>query len=139
MHFDFIPYGKRSEVELLLRDMEAQKHFLPMRKGKKKMGRWIQGQVRLLPFGVYEYVFPKEDMNVVLNTLIVEKDRYELGDFKIAMFRKMLKLKPIPEYKNDNKYLWIKDNVNIIPLGVKEDEDYTDPSGESKGWTHEAI
>ena len=36
MHVDFIPYGERSLVEKLLREMEAQKHLLPMTKGKKK-------------------------------------------------------------------------------------------------------
>jgi len=139
MHFSFIPYGKRSEVELLLRDMEAQKHMLPMWKGKKKKAIWIQGQVRQMPFGICEYVCPKEDMDMVLNTLITHLDRYSLGMLKLGMLRKLIKCEKIPEYKTDKNYLWAKQNVNIIPLGMREDSEFTDPDGASKGWTHEAI
>ena len=35
--------------------------------------------------------------------------------------------------------MWIKDNVAIIPLGIRKDGEYTDGTGEHKGWTHEAI
>lgn len=140
MHAIFIPYGKRSEVELLLRDMEAQKHLLTLRKTEEKTkGLWIQGQIRLLPFGIVEYVFPKEDMDLVLNTLDFQTDRYELGNIKKLILQKIVKCEPIPEYKKDKNYLWIKDNVNIIPIGIRHDTDITDPAGPNQGWTHEAI
>lgn len=142
MHFAFIPYGKRSEVELLFRDMEAQKHFLKISKDGVEKGMWIQSQIRLMPFGIVEYVFPKEDVDIVLNTLIGAKgaeDRYNLNKFFMGVVRKMLRLKPIPEYKKEKKMLWIKDNVNIIPLGIREDTDITDDHGDFIGWTHEAI
>ena len=133
MHVVFMPYGKRSEVELLLRDMEAQKHFLKFKEGS---GVWIQGQVRFLPFGVYEYVMPKEDKDVVLHTLIDYKDRYGIGGFVLSFIRKMIKCEAIPEYKKDKNYLWIKDNVNIIPIGIREDAEILDPLTKT---THEAI
>jgi len=139
MHIVFIPYGKREEVELLLRDMSAQKHKLILSKGDKKKVLWIQGQVRLLPFGVYEYVCPKEDSDVVLNTLFENGDRYNLGNFVLSFMRKMIKVKKPKEYKTDRKYLWIKENVNIIPLGIREDVNIVDGHGENKGWEHEAI
>lgn len=140
MHIVFIPYGKRSEVELLLSDMSAQKHELEMRKDSKIKKIWIQGQVRVLPFGVYEYVCPKEDAETVLNTLnFYEPVRYDVGYLKLAFMRKALKLKT-PKPKINNKiYLWVKQNVNIIPLGIKEDLEFTDKDGENVGWTHEAI
>lgn len=133
MHFIFMPYGKRSEVELLLRDMEAQKHFLKFEEGG---GTYIQGQVRFLPFGVMEYVFPKEDKDLVLHTLIDESDRYSLGKFVLTFIRKMIKCDAIPEYKKDKQLLWIKDNVNIIPIGVREDNNIFDNLVNK---THEAI
>ena len=68
-HASFIPYGERSGVERLLRDMESQKHLMPMTKGKKKKAVWIPGQIRDLPFGLKEYVFPKESLDKVLRTL----------------------------------------------------------------------
>jgi|APSaa5957512622_1039677.scaffolds.fasta_scaffold02343_18 hypothetical protein len=139
MHLTFIPYGKREQVELLLRDMEAQKHQWVMTKGKKTKKIWLQGQVRFLPFGVYEYVFPKEDLDAVLNTLNCKIVSYDLKGIIFAFIKKMLKLKPIPKYSEKQKYLWIRDFVSIIPLGIREDREMTAESGEFKGWTHEAI
>ena len=105
MHLTFIPYGKREQVELLLRDMEAQKHQWVMTKGKKTKKIWLQGQVRFLPFGVYEYVFPKEDLDAVLNTLNCKIVSYDLKGIIFAFIKKMFKLKPIPKYSEKQKYL----------------------------------
>ena len=103
MHFVFIPYGMRSEVELFVRDMEAQKHKLFMTKGKKKQFTWIQGQVRLLPFGIMEYVCPKDDADTVLNTLQFAENRYDVGAFKLGIMRKMIKVEKIPKYEKKNR------------------------------------
>jgi len=138
MHFDFIPYGKRSEVELLLRDMEAQKHELIMTKGEEKKSIWIQGQVRQLPFGVMEYICPKEDMDTVLHTLDANSTPY-LSATKLKIIRKMLGCKEIPEFKKDFYYKWIKTFVSIIPVGIKEDGEVTGVLEHDNGWTHEAI
>ena len=139
MHFAFIPYGKRSEVELLLRDMEAQKFKLLMKKGNELKDIWLQGQIRQMPLGIYEYVFPKESMDAVLWTLDAKQDRYGLGSFKKWVLKFMIKCESIPEFKKEHQYLWIKDNVNIIPLGVRYDSEVTDYKGENEGWTHEAL
>jgi len=140
MHFAFIPYGKRSEVELLLRDMEAQKHKLKLKKGDILKEVWIQGAIRQMPLGIYEYVFPQENMDAVLWTLLDPKqDRYDLGKLKLWILKKMIKCEPIPEFKRDNQYLWVKDNVNIIPLGVRYDRQVADGWGEHEGWEHEAL
>lgn len=139
MHFAFIPYGKREAVERLLRDMEAQKHLLRLTKDGQVQDVWIQSQVRLMPFGVVEYVFPKEDKERVLNTLCCETDRYGLGKFKLSILRKMVKCDPIPEIKKGEVYLWMKEDVNIIPIGIREDKEIIDNKEQFKGWTHEAI
>lgn len=136
MHFAFIPYGKRSEVELLFRDMEAQKHLLKLKNAKEEKGIYIQGQLRQLPLGVYEYVFPREDLDLVLNTLIGQVDRYGISGIVIKFIKKYYKLKNIPEYKKDKHLLWIKDHVEIIPLGIREDIDIFD---DKIAYTHEAI
>jgi len=133
MHVIFIPYGKRSEVELLLRDMEAQKHFMPFKEGG---GTWIQGQVRVLPFGVYEYVFPKEDADAVLHTLDFKSNHYNLSNYLFYFLRKFIKSEITPNYKKDKHYLWIRDNVNIIPIGIRYDSEIFDDLIKK---THEAI
>jgi hypothetical protein len=126
---------------MLFRDMEAQKHNLVMTKGKKKKTIWIQGQLRLLPFGIVEYVFPKEDRDMVLTTFEAEKNYYDyvIPNIFLIPLRKILKLKKIPKYKKDKKLLWVKEHVNIIPLGIREDAEIEDTSPNLEGWKHEAI
>jgi len=142
MHAAFIPYGKRSEVEILLRDMESQKHRLVMEKNNKKQVIWIQGAVRQLPLGIYEYIFPKEDMDMVLTTLNFTNnkglDNY-LSTIKLSLLRKFFKYKRAPEFNSDKRYLWVDNNVAIIPIGIKEDKILEEKSGQYAGWEHEAL
>ena len=143
MHVDFIPYGERSGVERLLRDMEAQKHLMPMTKGKKHKGVWLPGQIRELPLGIKEYVFPKESLDIVLRTL-GDSGHSEYGiRFKglaYPFLRKLLKLKPVPKYdKEGETYLWGKAFVSIIVLGIREDRELVGKEIDDKGWTHEAL
>ncbi len=142
MHFAFIPYGAMSELRLLLRDMQSQKFMMRMHKeGEKDKGVYISGQVRTLPFGVMEYVFPKEYLPMVLNTLCKqEPNRYNVPKVFRAIIRKALKLKPIPKYSDKEKLIWICENVSILPLGIREDSELAEPKDAGyKGWLHEAI
>ena len=93
-----------------------------------------------MPFGICEYVFPKEDKDMVLHSMINEMNRYGVSKWMLKFISHFLKLKPIPEYSKKNHYLWIKDNVNIIPLGIREDLELTEPENTPyAGWTHEAL
>lgn len=144
MHVAFIPYGIRSAVEHLLRDMEAQKFKLVMRKGDKVDHIWFSGSVRILPAGVIEYVFPRESLDLVMTTLDFDKPlRYEqrgMLTVPLALTRKALGLKKAPEkFDNSKKLMWIRHDVNIIPVGIREDVDHPEPDGFYKGWIHEAL
>ena len=142
MHFAFIPYGAMSELRLLMRDMESQKFMLKMHKeGEKDRGVYISGQVRLLPFGVYEYVFPKEYLPMVLATLCKqEPNRYHVPEIARKVIRKMLKLKPLPKYETKEKLIWICENVSILPLGIREDLEIPEPKDAGyKDWWHESL
>jgi len=143
MHISFIPYGERECVARLLRDMEAQKHLMPMTKGKGKKAAWIPGQIRDLPFGVKEYVFCKENLDMVLRTLNAAGSGTYGVNFKglaYPFLRKFLKLKPVPEYKEKGEvYLWGKTFVSIIVLGIREDGEIVGEYIDDKGWTHEAL
>jgi len=140
MHFVFMPYGKRSEVELLLRDMEAQKFAYIMKKDDITKTIYVQGAIRTLPFGVYEYIFPKENLDLVCNTLKETDNPYRVPGIALMALKKMLRLKKIPESKSDKYYLWIHDNVAIIPLGIREDSELIEPEGTLyAGFTHEAL
>ncbi len=143
MHVSFIPYGERSCVERMLRDMEAQKHLMPMTKGKKNRGVWIPGAIRELPFGVKEYVFCKESLDMVLRTLDAAKDSSYGIRFKklvTSTLRKVLKLKPIPKYEEKGDvFLWNKAHIGIVVIGIREDGEVVGIYIDDKGWTHEAL
>ena len=127
--------------------MEAQKHLMPMTKeGEDNMGVWISGQIRDLPFGIKEYVFPKESLDIVLRTLGAKTTEIggEYGvSFKRMVYpflRKFLKLKPIPNYEDEGKHFkWVKAFVSIIVLGTREDGEIVGTYIDDLGWTHEAL
>lgn len=144
MHVSFIDYGERDCAERLLRDMEAQQHLMPMTKGNKKRGAWIPGAIRTLPFGVKEYVFAKESLDMVLRTLGANDTKGDYGiNFKklvLPFLRKFLKLKPIPKYEKEGAvYLWRKQFVSIVVLGIREDGEIVGTYVDDKGWKHEAL
>ena len=146
MHIVFIPYGERSGVNRLLNEMEAQKHQLFMTKGKKKKMTWINGQIRYLPFGVIEYVVPKESLDRVLTTFSATvssgtEDKYGVSFKKLVYptIRRLLKLKKVPKYETTQQYIWTKTFVSIIVLGIREDGEIVGDYVDDKGWTHEAL
>ena len=147
MHFIFIPYGMTDWVDKLLRDMKAQKHALRIYKeGQPDQVLYMESQVRILPFGIYEYIFPKEDLDIVLTSLLEgnynsDDDPYKnLGKWKITAIRKIIHAEPIPEFKRDKKFLWSKEFTAIIPIGIRYDGEITEPEGSiNPGWTHERI
>ena len=149
MHISFIPYGKRDLVERMLRDMDAQKTLIRMRKDGKEKGLWVQAQVRMLPFGIYEYICAKEDRDIVLATLDEgHHDDYIPLEFKYFGFnidamdilRKITHSNPIPkDYKKDQKFMWLRENVDITLIGIKDDPDIVGTGTIDGGWTHEAI
>ena len=137
MHAVFIPYGARPCVELFLRAIEAELFGLRMEKDGEVRFIGLYGAVRLLPFGVVEAIFPKEHMDKVLTTLnFHQKAPYNISTIA---FRKMLKCKKPGKFNTDENYNWDKQNVSLIPIGIREDGEFTDPDGLWEGWTHEAI
>ena len=159
MHFVFIPYGPRGEVETLLRQMEAKYFELPVYKieegnkilcDKKGLPKQLaQGVIRELPFGVKEYIFPRAEIDLVLTTLLPEMrkewkhpigERYVIGWFRKLMLKKIFKTISLPvKWNSERKLPWQKDNVNIIPVGIREDGEATEKLGPYAGWTHEAL
>lgn len=142
MHVIFIPYGVIHAVEHLKIDMQAQKFQLPMHSPDGKETKiLVQGALRLAPFGVWEYVFPKEYADLVMTTLKFNMpDGYGLDKVKMAMLRKALKAKPVPKNIDTKEILpWITQDISLIPVGIREDKTFTEKDGEFKDWTHEAL
>ncbi len=150
MHAVFMLYGIKDKVDHLIMEMQCQKFNLKLTKeGEEDKAIVIQGHLRILPFGIYEFVFPREYKDVVLTTLdFGEKDPYSLNsEFKVMaikinpldLLKKFLRIEPIPEFKTDKKLIWIREHVAVLPFGVREDGDLTETQGPSIGWTHERI
>jgi len=149
MHFAFIAYGARQEVERLMRDIESQKFQLKLsKKGEMDKAEWVIGQVRELPFGVKEIIFPKEYLNLVLATMTANTAPNRLSynrskAYKLVQtgFRKALGLRKLPkDYDKSVKLLWAIEYVSIIPIGLRDDAQLEEmKSGEYNGWVHEAL
>ena len=145
MHVIFIPYGIKSKVDLLLQDMQCQKFQLKIfKKGEKDKFIWMQGSLRLLPFGVVEYVFPREYLDHVLTTLnfnVVQYPQHQGLKLKIILniIRAFLMADKIPKFKTDQSMIWMKEHISIIPIGIRKDINLKETQGEFAGWEHEAI
>lgn len=141
MHIVFMTHGILSAVEHLKIDMQAQKFKLRLYKeGEEDKFIWMQGRLSVGPFGVWEYSFPKESFDIVMTTL---KGDYadKIGKSRMFILRQMLGCTKIPKFDGKEKLLWIRDNVGIIPIGIRYDAELIEPesSGEYAGWTHEGI
>jgi len=157
-------YGHHDSVELLKRDMLAQKFPLMMTKDGVTKMIWTQGSLRFLPGGLFEYVFPKECLNMVLAHMGAHTDPradYMKQDIRIAglkikpfnYVRKMFKLKDMPKDIEPNKVLnlkvgeervlfelaWMSANVTLVPIGIKEDETRVGEQEPYVGWSFEML
>lgn len=142
-------YGRKQSIDHMLMDLQSQKFRFPMHSpdGKKTETIWVQGSLRILPGGIYDYVFTKEDMDLVLTTLnfhLKEKpydlDKKIMGISPFKILKDFLKIEDIPKFKTDKTLIWYKDGVSIIPIGIRHDKDLTEQNNEQyRGWTHEAI
>ena len=125
MHVSFIAYGHRQWLEWTLREMEAQKFPITLKFGKRQKIDSLQGAIRILPGGIYEYVFPKEGRDMVLTTLNFHKNNtanaYGMSKLKIAAIRKMIGHKKVKPFNTEKKLDWHMKYVSIIPIGEKYD------------------
>lgn len=151
MHLAFIPYGIKNFVDFFMEDLNHK--YLPLRlykEGEKDKSILMQCQIRLMPFGVVELVFPKEFLNEVLSAFRIKNEDEQsyylkrlnkkiLGINPLNLLRKILHLKPIPKYEIIEHPNFPMPNymnfIAIIPIGIREDGEFTEPDG----WRHEAI
>ena len=154
MHAIFMPYGKDNWVSDFLNDIRAHKSYIKATSedGRIEKKLLTQYQLRILPFGFYEVVFPREDLDIVLSTLNfphkdnVYSDRYKIPEFAMKQVRKILRCKEAPtDFKRDIAFPWVRgidlthQDVYVLPIGIREDIDIIEKNGDYKGFKHEAI
>ena len=155
MHFAFIPYGIKNMVDFCIDSFNHR--FLPLRiykEGEEDKFILIQAQIRVLPFGIYELIFPENMKDEVFSAFRVKHsqegeyigrlNKRIMGIKPIDLLRKALRLEPMPDYKEVNYPSFpmpeYKKFVSIIPIGVRYDGEITEPSGRPyEGWKHEGI
>ncbi len=102
MHLVLMTRGINRQVEEWKSVMEAAR-FVWKRKnlttGKEELNL-LQGSLR--PIQIWEYVFPEESLNDVLGGMLI-KGNIQRPEIKTQawLLRKMLKLEPIPEMKEN--------------------------------------
>lgn len=142
MHAVFMVYGTKQSVDFFLGELEHQKFPLRMYKeGEQDKIIYMQGRLCRGVGGVIELGFPKEHMDVVLTSLSFHHNHYpKLGKLRMWLMRIGLKCEPIPKFDTSKgELILIKDNVGLIPIGVRYDGEMLESQGEWAGWTHEAI
>ena len=142
MHLDFIAEGIQHDLDEF--EKWASTLVTPiLYKDKEKKEQKGFAQVALRPRRAYTLVFPRESLDVILNTLDLSKD-INLHDGKgtkilkkpLAIIRKFLRLKPIPEAdKTKGSLPIVKKNIRLIGLGLRDDIDIKERNGN----THEGL
>jgi len=108
------------------------------KEGKKEV---IGCPCYLRPFRMYDLIFPREQKDVVLNTLPIRKE-ISLVDGKggkgvfgthIKVLRKLLGLKKIPKADETKGKVPLPEdlfkNLRMVGLGIKEDIDFVNVHG----------
>jgi len=148
MHAVFIPYGIKNNIDMFLNDLNYSKLPLKIWKGDEEKYILMQTQIRVLPFGFVEFVFPREYKNQVLTALRFKKgEKYGKRDLNksimgikpLNLIRKVLDLEPIPEFEEKEGFPLLDLQMGLIPIGVRYDKDIVEKSGEWAGWSHEGI
>ena len=150
MHLDFIAEGITEELEEFEKWWSTRTVMLPCKDKKgKDYQRPIQMGLRQRKF--YSLIFPKEYLGAIMNTLnpedcvvsrlIIDKKGNKKGSKQFSMFlrmfRKFMKLKPLPEKDPKDGGLPMRPfkNTRVVGLGIREDNDVT----EADGSTHEGM
>ena len=142
MHLRFIAGGWDKDLDYM--EKWVGQMMLPMevtnKKGKKET---IGMPCYLRPFRMYDLIFPREQKDVILNTLnpksevsfvdgIGGKGSYKFKTM-INGLRKLMKLKKIPEPDKSKGKIALPEglfkNLRIVGLGLKEDIDFVNEHG----------
>ena len=132
MHLRFLASGWDRDLDFFEKWISSR--FAPIKiKNKKGKEEIKYVPIALRPIRAYDLVFPKEFLDVVLNTLKPENCQVSRVDGKgtqqfktlFTFMRKLLKLKKIPASDKTKgemaRMVGTLDNIRIVGLGIQED------------------
>lgn len=118
MHLYTISRGMKEHVDRAIRDLQAQYFVM----NNNKVPTHTQFQVR--PIQLWEFVFPREHLNMVLSTIRYKDNNNYCGfNKKFDILRRMLKLKKIPEldYEKETRRAIFNKHIGWHHIGIKDD------------------
>jgi len=144
MHLYFMTRGKKNETDEFVKWMETRHLSMPVNKSDGTSENMLI-ECQLRPVQLFEFVFPKENLDVVLNSLkLPHGNPSEVKDGKpsfsinsrLFALRKMLGAQPIPQPNINAGVMFLPydriKNLNILGIGIREDGDISEA-------THERI
>lgn len=123
MDFYFITRGDKDCVAKFANELSAQRFNWTTKNNKGKTEHLIVAAT-LQPIQLWNLSFPKENLDLVLNTLEPQEETHGKNvNLPMAMMRKALGAKKIPKCKNKKfKFpIYIK-HMQILGIGIREDE-----------------
>jgi len=140
MHLRFIAEGWDKDLDYM--EKWIGQMVLPMKvKNKKGKEETIGIPCYLRPFRMYDLIFPRENLDIILNTikpvssidLVDGKGNSKTFKTQIAVLRKLMKLNKIPKRDESKGQVAIPEdlfkNIRTVGLGIKEDIDFTNDTG----------
>lgn len=139
MHLRFIAEGWDKDMDYM--EKWIGQMILPMKvKDKKGKDKVIGCPCYLRPFRMYDLIFPRDQLDVILNTLkpvteisMVDKKNTTKFKTQIAFLRKLMKLKKIPKADKSKGAVAIPEdlfkNIRVVGMGIREDIDIINESG----------
>ena len=127
MHLYVITRGIKKDIDDFITQLQGAYLPYPVKDEKGNVQQTGSAQFSVRPVQLFEMVFPKESLDPVLMTMFDGKDgssRWKYFNKFLTLLRKGMKLKPIPEdYNKTVRMATVKQNVEIIGVGIKEDDD----------------
>jgi len=140
MHLRFIAEGWDKDLDYM--EKWIGQMVLPMKvKDKEGKEHTIGCPCYLRPFRMYDLIFPREQLDVILNTIkpvseisLVDGKGTRVFKNQIGMLRRLMKLKKIPKKPDEKKGMVaipedLFKNIRTVGLGIKEDIDFVNEAG----------
>lgn len=141
----FMTRGKIDEVQHFIDWMKTRFMPLMVKHPNGTITNDILMECQLRPIQLWEFVFPKEYLDLVTNSLDLanKNTRFLTGGYninpKLYALRLMLGAKEFETPKDTNSKMPLPyerwRDVNILPIGYREDAEITEPNGD----VHERI
>jgi len=121
MEYWYAITGPKHWQELHAAHMQSVDMFIP---ATAPNGQTFQQGIKGIyePIQIVRYIFPREALPIVVNTLGSQPDKGILQNLGMEALRKMIGLQDIPVVEKSAARLPVSmDFLNIIPLGIKDD------------------